>query len=121
MLFALIVLMCISILSAAFLKSFYIRKEENINFARRDMFSTGNYNKVLCTVNDYFYKSNESIDILKERKFFINNEIEFFYDSSINKFCIKYRYRGINYTRILKVIEVENKFIFVPDEKKYMS
>lgn len=122
LIFAVISLMCVATLSLSFVKSCYIRKQNTTtDFKNYDMYSIGNYNDTLSVLNDYFYENNRSIEQLKERDLFINDNIELCYDNQINRFFIQYRYKGIIYRKILTLIEQNDKIIFIPQEKKYIS
>ena len=122
LLISIVVLMYISALGAAFFKIFCdADRKEDITYKNYDMYSKGNLNEVMCDVNDYFNSYRETLCSLKEKNFFIKGKINFYYDSSIDKFCIRYIYRGLTYEEVLRYVKKDDKILFIPKEKKYIS
>lgn len=114
--------MCISVLAAISFSCFCNKnRKKDKDIKNVDMYSKGNFNEVLCDVNDYFSKCFMPLDLLKEKNILINDEVYLCYDKSIDKFYISYRYKGIEYKKFLRYIQNDGRLMFFPIEKKYIS
>ncbi|SFU28632.1 hypothetical protein SAMN04487886_100156 [Clostridium sp. DSM 8431] len=119
---SLMVLMCITVLSSSFIKLYCCNfNDYNANIKHNDLYNKDYFDEVLCSIDAYVMEENESIDSLKEKNTLINDYILLFYDNTLERFCASYKYKEITYDKKLKVVEDNDKIIFIPEEKKYLD